>query len=67
MISTGKRNPLYDGAPVPTIPAPSTLHADDPPIIPVTRPPPKLTMPLGVTELFWLVGSRAAFFRAEAC
>ncbi|MGH3821075.1 MAG: hypothetical protein ACRDRE_25700, partial [Pseudonocardiaceae bacterium] len=37
--------PLYDGAPVPTSPAPSTLHTDDPPIIPVARPPPKLTMP----------------------
>jgi hypothetical protein len=23
----------------------STLHVDDPPVIPVTRPPPKLTMP----------------------
>ncbi|MGH3688461.1 MAG: hypothetical protein ACRDSM_26140, partial [Pseudonocardiaceae bacterium] len=41
----GNRNPLYDGAPVPTSPAPSTLHTDDPPIIPVARPPPKLTMP----------------------
>jgi hypothetical protein len=27
-----------------TVP-PSTLHPDDPPIIPATRPPPKLTMP----------------------
>jgi hypothetical protein len=28
MISAGNRNPLYDGAPVPTSPAPSTLHTD---------------------------------------
>jgi hypothetical protein len=46
MISAGYRNPLYDGAPVPTSPAPSTLYPTDPPILPATAPPPKLTMPL---------------------
>ena len=45
MISAGYRNPLYDGAPVPTSPAPSTLYPTDPQIIPATAPPPKLTMP----------------------
>src|SRR6185312_10907390 len=36
MISAGNRNPLYDGVPVPTSPAPSTLHTDDQPISPTT-------------------------------
>ncbi len=40
MISTGNRKPLYDGAPVPTSPPRPTTQT-----IPVTRPPPKLTMP----------------------
>jgi hypothetical protein len=36
MISTGNRNPRYDGVSVPTSPAPSTLYPTDPPIIPAT-------------------------------
>jgi hypothetical protein len=44
VISAGNRKPLYDGAPVPTSPAP--LDPNDPPIIPVAGPPPKLTMPV---------------------
>jgi hypothetical protein len=56
MISTGKRIPLYNGAPVPTSPAPSTPYPTNPPIIPATattqvdgasRPP----APVDVAEL----------------
>jgi hypothetical protein len=35
MISTARQTEQVDNA----------LHTDDPPIIPVARPPPKLTMP----------------------
>src|SRR6185312_16303931 len=47
MISTGKRNPRYDGASTPTRPAPPTSCEQTRAILPATRQTTKLTMPHG--------------------
>jgi hypothetical protein len=47
MISTGCRNPLYDGAPVPTSPAPLNALSNQS-IVSAAASSTKLTMPLAL-------------------